>query len=62
MKGAKVLKGGSYLCHISYCHRYRIATRTGTTPDTTTAHQGFRLAFDGWRHRLPSKSAGQFGR
>ncbi len=46
MKGAKVLKGGSYLCHISYCYRYRIAARTGTTPDTTTSHQGFRLVFE----------------
>ncbi|MEM9441452.1 MAG: SUMF1/EgtB/PvdO family nonheme iron enzyme, partial [Pseudomonadota bacterium] len=45
-KGAKVLKGGSYLCHISYCYRYRIAARTGTTPDTTTSHQGFRLVFE----------------
>jgi len=47
MKGTKVLKGGSYLCHISYCYRYRIAARTGTTPDTATSHQGFRLVFDG---------------
>jgi formylglycine-generating enzyme required for sulfatase activity len=44
-KGAKLLKGGSYLCHKSYCFRYRIAARTGTTPDTTTTHQGFRLVF-----------------
>ncbi len=47
MAGAKWLKGGSYLCHRSYCFRYRIAARTGTTPDTSTAHQGFRLVFDG---------------
>ena len=46
MKGRKVLKGGSYLCHQSYCFRYRIPARIGNTPDTTTAHQGFRLAFD----------------
>lgn len=25
----RLLKGGSYLCHHSYCHRYRIAARTG---------------------------------
>ena len=44
-KGTKVLKGGSYLCHKSYCFRYRIAARTGSTPNSTTTHQGFRLAF-----------------
>lgn len=42
----KLLKGGSHLCHSSYCHRYRIAARTGNTPDSTTSHIGFRLAFD----------------
>lgn len=45
-KGAKLMKGGSFLCHKSYCFRYRIAARTGTTPDTSTSHQGFRLVFD----------------
>ena len=43
---SKILKGGSFLCHKSYCFRYRIAARTGTTADTTTSHQGFRLVFD----------------
>ena len=42
----KLLKGGSFLCHKSYCFRYRIAARTGTTADTSTSHQGFRLVFD----------------
>jgi formylglycine-generating enzyme required for sulfatase activity len=44
--GFKLLKGGSHLCHASYCHRYRIAARTGNTPDSTTGHIGLRLAFD----------------
>ncbi len=44
-KGTKLLKGGSFLCHKSYCLRYRIAARTGTTPDSSTTHQGFRLVF-----------------
>lgn len=39
-------KGGSYLCHASYCHRYRIAARAGRSPDTSAAHSGFRLAWD----------------
>ncbi|MGO7041476.1 formylglycine-generating enzyme family protein [Rhizobium acaciae] len=42
----RVLKGGSYLCHASYCHRYRIAARMGSTGDSTTGHIGFRIAFD----------------
>ena len=40
---AKVLKGGSYLCHVSYCNRYRVAARTHNTPDSSTGHIGFRL-------------------
>lgn len=42
----RVLKGGSYLCHRSYCFRYRIAARTGRSPDTSAGHTGFRLAYD----------------
>ena len=42
----RLLKGGSYLCHRSYCHRYRIAARTAATPDSSTGHVGFRLVFD----------------
>ncbi len=39
-------KGGSHLCHRSYCHRYRIAARTGNTADSATGHIGFRVVFD----------------
>jgi len=46
MRGYKLLKGGSALCHKSYCYRYRIAARTGNSPDSTTAYQGFRMASD----------------
>lgn len=42
----RVMKGGSYLCHISYCYRYRIAARSGRSPDTSAGHTGFRLAHD----------------
>ncbi len=42
----KVLRGGSYLCHASYCNRYRVAARTATTPDSTTGHIGIRCAAD----------------
>ena len=46
-KGYKLLKGGSFLCHRSYCYRYRIAARTGNSPDSTTTHQGFRVVWNG---------------
>ncbi len=45
MKGYKLSKGGSFLCHRSYCFRYRIAARSGTSPDSTTTHQGFRVVW-----------------
>ena len=45
-KGQKLLKGGSFLCHRSYCYRYRIAARTGNTPDSTSGHTGFRVVYD----------------
>ncbi len=44
--GFKICKGGSYLCHASYCHRYRIAARTANSPDSSTGHTGFRLVYD----------------
>lgn len=43
---SKVLKGGSYLCHKSYCFRYRVAARSHNTPDSATGHMGFRLVYD----------------
>lgn len=36
------LKGGSFLCHHSYCRRYRPAARMGMTPDSTASNVGFR--------------------
>jgi formylglycine-generating enzyme required for sulfatase activity len=42
----RVIRGGSYLCHDSYCTRYRVAARTSNTPDSTTGHMGFRVAAD----------------
>lgn len=46
MKGYRLSKGGSFLCHRSYCYRYRIAARSGTSPDSAATHQGFRIAWD----------------
>jgi len=44
--GQKMMKGGSFLCHHSYCNRYRVAARTGNTPDSSTANCGFRVVCD----------------
>ena len=38
----RVTRGGSYLCHHSYCERYRVAARNSMTPDSTTGNTGFR--------------------
>ncbi len=43
---SKVQKGGSYLCHHSYCRRYRVAARQSSTPDSSTGNVGFRCAAD----------------
>lgn len=40
----RVIRGGSYLCHHSYCNRYRVSARSGNTPDSSTGHTGFRCA------------------
>lgn len=42
----KVIRGGSYLCHHSYCNRYRVAARTSNTPDSSTGNLGFRCVVD----------------
>ena len=39
---SRVMRGGSYLCHDSYCNRYRNAARTSNTPDSSMANTGFR--------------------
>lgn len=43
---SRVIRGGSYMCHDSYCNRYRVAARTSNTPDSSTGHMGFRCAAD----------------
>lgn len=37
-----VIKGGSFLCHASYCASYRISARMGTSFDSGSDHVGFR--------------------
>lgn len=38
----RVMKGGSFMCHASYCNRYRPAARTSNTPDSAASNIGFR--------------------
>lgn len=38
----RVMKGGSFLCHHSYCNRYRVAARSSNTPDSSASNVGFR--------------------
>jgi sulfatase modifying factor 1 len=39
---SRVVRGGSYLCHKSYCNRYRVAARSANTPDSSAGNLGFR--------------------
>lgn len=40
------MRGGSYLCHHSYCNRYRVAARSSNTPDSSSGNMGFRCVAD----------------
>jgi formylglycine-generating enzyme len=43
LRGARrSTRGGSYLCHHSYCRRYRVAARNSMEPESTTGNAGFR--------------------
>jgi formylglycine-generating enzyme len=46
---ARSLRGGSFLCHASYCNRYRVAARSSNTPDSSASNIGFRVV----KHRPP---------
>lgn len=38
----RVQRGGSFLCHDTYCTGYRVAFRMKSSPDTALGHSGFR--------------------
>ncbi len=40
---ARTMRGGSYLCHRSYCNRYRVDSRSANTPDSSAGNIGFRV-------------------
>lgn len=41
--GRRSSRGGSFLCHDSYCNRYRVAARSSNTPESSACNQGFRV-------------------
>ncbi len=45
-RDSRVHKGGSFLCHASYCESYRPSAKMGTPPDTGMSHLGFRCVSD----------------
>jgi sulfatase modifying factor 1 len=42
----RVVRGGSYMCHHSYCRRYRVSARYSSEPESSTGNIGFRVASD----------------
>jgi sulfatase modifying factor 1 len=40
---ARSLRGGSFLCHESWCNRYRVAARSSNTPESSASNIGFRV-------------------
>ena len=43
---SRVHKGGSFLCHVSYCESYRPSAKMAAPPDTGLCHLGFRCVAD----------------
>jgi sulfatase modifying factor 1 len=37
------LRGGSFLCHESYCNRYRVGARSSNAPDSSASNMSFRV-------------------
>jgi len=42
----RVMRGGSHLCHESWCNRYRLAARSKNDPESATGNIGFRCVVD----------------
>lgn len=38
----RIVKGGSFLCNVSYCEGYRVSAKMKSSPDTGLEHTGFR--------------------
>nr|XP_054751108.1 formylglycine-generating enzyme-like [Lytechinus pictus] len=55
----KVKKGGSYMCHISYCYRYRCEARSQNSPDSSACNLGFRCASSYLPEDVPCNNCNQ---
>ena len=40
---SRSMRGGSFLCHESYCNRYRVAARSSNTADSSSSNISFRV-------------------
>jgi sulfatase modifying factor 1 len=40
---SRSLRGGSFLCHESYCNRYRVGARSSNSPESAASNIGFRV-------------------
>jgi hypothetical protein len=54
-----VKKGGSFLCHKSYCYRYRVAARTKNTANSAAYNLGFRCARDASEDEITRLGSGE---
>ena len=54
----RIIRGGSFMCHASYCTGYRVAARMHATPTTSLMNTGFRCAADRSRYALDAKPTG----
>jgi formylglycine-generating enzyme required for sulfatase activity len=55
---SRVMRGGAYLCHDSYCHRYRVAPRSCNTPESSSGNLGFRCANNDHGEDLENRCGG----
>ena len=49
--GQRAMRGGSFLCHDSYCNRYRVAARSANAPGSSASNIGFRAVASAQRLR-----------
>lgn len=52
----RVMRGGSFLCHHSYCNRYRVSARSSNTPDSASSNCGFRTVSSPTRDPRPERT------
>ncbi|MFK7959881.1 MAG: formylglycine-generating enzyme family protein [Phycisphaerales bacterium] len=50
----RVMRGGSFMCHASYCRGYRVSARMKSSPDSGMSNVGFRTV---WTPEMPAAPA-----